>query len=92
MPLEFFNGTERIQKPQNAEGISHQEVQMISIKFKDIEKLLFANGFVCVRVKGSHHQYKKAGHRGTVTVPCHGKDIAIGTLLSIEKQSGLSFR
>ncbi len=65
---------------------------MLSIKFRDIEKLLKANGFICVRVKGSHHQYKKAGHKGTVTVPNHSKDIAVGTLLSIEKQSGLSFR
>ncbi len=65
---------------------------MTSIKFKDIEKLLFANGFIRIRINGSHYQYKKSGHKGTVTVPCHGKDIAIGTLKSIEKQSGLSFR
>lgn len=65
---------------------------MASIKFGDIVKLLKANGFVRVRVNGSHHQFKKPGHKGTVTVPYHGRDIAIGTLLSIEKQSGLSFR
>ncbi len=65
---------------------------MASIKVRFVEKLLKANGFVCVRVNGSHRQYKKPGHEGTVTVPYHGGDIAIGTLLSIEKQSGLSFR
>ncbi len=65
---------------------------MASFKSGYIEKVLKANGFVCVRINGSHHQYKKSGHQGTVTVPCHGRDIAIGTLLSIEKQSGLSFR
>lgn len=55
---------------------------------KQAIKLLTAQGFVVLRVSGSHHILAKDGLR--VTVPVHGStDLKIGTLKSIEKQSGV---
>lgn len=65
---------------------------MSSWKFDSVSKILVANGFRLVRINGSHYQFKKAGHDKTVTVSFHNRDIPIGTLKSIERQSGLSFR
>lgn len=58
------------------------------------EKILKKNGYVSIRGKksGSHRQYGKPGCP-TVTIPFHGsKDLTIGVLKSLEKQTGLSFR
>ena len=65
---------------------------MSSIKPEDVKKILVANGFKLVRIKASHYQFRKAGHNKTITVSFHNRDIPIGTLKSIERQSGLSFR
>lgn len=53
--------------------------------------ILAAHGFVEVRRKGSHivMQKTKAGSTTTVPVPDH-RELRIGTLLSIIRQSGLS--
>ncbi len=58
---------------------------------REVCKLLTENGFVQVRQKGSHMimQRKTADSTITVPVPDH-KEIRIGTLLSIIRQSGLS--
>ena len=40
-------------------------------------------------MKGSHHHLKHPTKPGTVTVPHPEKDLPIGTLKSIEKQSGV---
>jgi predicted RNA binding protein YcfA (HicA-like mRNA interferase family) len=42
--------------------------------------------------KGSHVQFKHPTKPGRVTVPHPKRDIAIGTLRNIEKQSGLKLR
>lgn len=57
------------------------------------EKILKKNGYVLIRrIASSHRQYGKPGCP-TVTVPFHGsKDLSIGVLKSLEKQTGLSFR
>lgn len=52
--------------------------------------MLADDGWVLVRVRGSHRQFKHPAKPGRVTV--HGRpgdDIAPGTLNSIMKQSGL---
>ena len=54
---------------------------------KDIIKCLLADGWVEVRAKGSHHQFRHPFKRGTVTVPHPNKDLPIGTLQSILKQA-----
>ena len=60
--------------------------------FKKIEKTLFTNGWRCVRINGSHYQYKHPDISGTITVPNHnGKDLSIGVVKNLEKLTGLSF-
>ena len=58
---------------------------------KEVLKILKANGFEKVSQKGSHLKLTN-GERITI-VPIHGsKDIPVGTLKSIEKQSGVKLR
>lgn len=67
----------------------------MSNNFKAIEKKLKANGWELVRISdGSHYQYKHAEVETIATLPYHGnnKDIRIGTLKNLEKQTGLSLR
>jgi predicted RNA binding protein YcfA (HicA-like mRNA interferase family) len=47
---------------------------------------------VQVAQKGSHLQFKHPAKSGRVTVPHPKRDIPLGTLKSIEKQSGLKLR
>ena len=63
------------------------------MNFRVVDKILRKNGWVKVRSTGSHFQYTEISSGKMVTVPCHsGKDISIGTLKSIEKSTGLSFK
>ncbi len=55
---------------------------------KEIIKRLEKEGWVLVRVDGSHHQFKHPKKDGTVTVPHPKKDLPTGTLKSIFKQAG----
>ncbi len=58
---------------------------------KQIIKLLLAQGFVELRITGSHHILGNGSHK--VTVPVHGTtDVKVGTLKSIEKQSGVKLK
>jgi predicted RNA binding protein YcfA (HicA-like mRNA interferase family) len=59
---------------------------------RDIIKLLLADGWFEVGQAGSHVQFRHASKKGRVTVPHPKRDVAIGTLRSIEKQSGLRLR
>jgi predicted RNA binding protein YcfA (HicA-like mRNA interferase family) len=43
-------------------------------------------------VTGDHHHFRHPDKPGVVTVPHPRRDIAIGTLRSIERQSGLNLR
>ena len=56
----------------------------------DVIAKIKADGWQLARVKGSHHHFKHATKPGIVTVPHPRKDIPIGTLKSIEKQSGVT--
>lgn len=56
---------------------------------RDIIKALEADGWREVAHEGSHKQFKHPTKKGRVTVPHPKKDLPIGTLRSIEKQSGL---
>jgi predicted RNA binding protein YcfA (HicA-like mRNA interferase family) len=53
---------------------------------------LEAAGWSLVKVKGSHHQYRHPHRPNRVTVPHPRKDVPIGTIKSIERQSGLKLR
>jgi predicted RNA binding protein YcfA (HicA-like mRNA interferase family) len=59
---------------------------------REVIKILEANGWYEVNQAGSHKQFKHAEILGRVTVPHPKRDIPIGTLKSIEKQSGLKFK
>ena len=53
---------------------------------------LESDGWRQVAQKGSHIQFKHHSKPGRVTVPHPKRDIPLGTLRSIEKQSGLKLR
>jgi predicted RNA binding protein YcfA (HicA-like mRNA interferase family) len=59
---------------------------------REIISALQRDGWVQVAQKGSHVQFKHPVKKGRVTVPHPARDIPIGTLKSIEKQSGLRLR
>lgn len=59
---------------------------------RGVIKALEADGREEVAQKGSHVQFKHPTKPGRVTVPHPKKDFPIGTLRSIEKQSGLKLR
>ncbi|WP_298886430.1 type II toxin-antitoxin system HicA family toxin [uncultured Bradyrhizobium sp.] len=59
---------------------------------RDIISALQKDGWVQVAQKGSHLQFKPPSKTGCVTVPHPKRDIPLGTLKSIEKQSGLKLR
>ncbi len=63
------------------------------MKFRDLIRMLEADGWTQVRTTGSHLHFRHPTKSGTVTVPGGGKlgrDIAPGTLRSVLKQAGLS--
>ena len=62
------------------------------MKSREVIKRLKADGWAEVRQEGSHIQFRHETKPGTVTVPHPKSDLAIGTLKSIEKQSGLKLR
>ncbi|MBB3997154.1 type II toxin-antitoxin system HicA family toxin [Aureimonas pseudogalii] len=53
---------------------------------------LEADGWFEVNRVGSHAQFKHPAKPGRVTVPHPKRDLPIGTLRSIEKQSGIKLR
>ena len=53
-------------------------------------RILAAHGFVEVRRRGSHIAMQKADADGTLTVPVPDhRELRVGTLMSIIRQSGL---
>jgi predicted RNA binding protein YcfA (HicA-like mRNA interferase family) len=62
------------------------------MRSREVIAALERAGWEQVRQKGSHIQLKHPQRRGLVTVPHPNSDIPIGTLRSIEKQSGLKLR
>jgi len=59
---------------------------------REIISALQKDGWFQVAQKGSHVQFKHPTKKGRVTVPHPERDIPVGTLKSIEKQSGLKLR
>jgi predicted RNA binding protein YcfA (HicA-like mRNA interferase family) len=62
------------------------------MKSRDIIKKIEAGGWRQVRKAGSHAQFRHSTLPGTVTVPHPESDMAIGTIKSIERQSGVKLR
>jgi predicted RNA binding protein YcfA (HicA-like mRNA interferase family) len=65
---------------------------LVYVNSRDILAALVLAGWKVVRVRGDHHQLAHPTKSGIVTVPHPRKDIPLGTLTSIEKQSGVSLR
>jgi predicted RNA binding protein YcfA (HicA-like mRNA interferase family) len=58
---------------------------------KKIIELLEKDGWLQVAQSGSHVQFRHPSKKGRITVPHPKKDIPVGTLKSIERQSGIKF-
>lgn len=56
---------------------------------REVIKALKADGWFEVAKAGSHLQLKHPTKQGRVTVPHPQRDLKIGTLKSIERQSGI---
>jgi predicted RNA binding protein YcfA (HicA-like mRNA interferase family) len=59
---------------------------------RDIIRALERDGWRLVRVSGSHHVFVHQTKAGRVIVPHPRHDVPLGTLRSIERQSGLQLR
>ena len=60
------------------------------MKIRDVIKRLEDDGWIVVRQRGSHRQFKHASKAGLVTVAGKpGDELAPGTLNSVLKQAGL---
>lgn len=64
---------------------------MKSYSSREVIQMLLADGWYEVNCVGDHHQFKHPTKKGRVTIAHPVKDIPIGTLKSIERQSGLKF-
>jgi len=63
---------------------------VMSMKIRDIIKLIEKDGWYLVTTKGSHRQYKHKIKPGRVTIAGHpADDLAPGTLNSVLKQAQL---
>lgn len=58
---------------------------------KNVIKILLKQGWIERKVRGSHHIFTKEGENRIVVIPTSKRIIPIGTLKSIEKQSGIKF-
>ena len=60
------------------------------MKVREAIRIVEEDGWVLVRTKGSHRQYRHPQKTGLVTIPGKmGDDLAVGTMNSILKQAGL---
>jgi predicted RNA binding protein YcfA (HicA-like mRNA interferase family) len=60
------------------------------MKVREVIRLLQDDGWLQVRQRGSHRQFKHSTKPGLVTVAGHpGDDLAPGTLNSVLRQAGL---
>jgi predicted RNA binding protein YcfA (HicA-like mRNA interferase family) len=63
-----------------------------SYSSRELVKILIYDGWYEVDCDGDDHQYKHPTKKGRVTVPHPKKDIPVGPLKSIERQSGVKFK
>ncbi len=61
--------------------------QIVTMKDKELLKLLLKNGWQLSEIKGSHHILTKNGK--IEVIPVHGKDMKVGLLTKILKRTGL---
>ena len=59
------------------------------LKPREMEKIIFDDGWILKSQEGSHRHYIHPTKPGKVTIPFHNKDLSKGTENSIKKQAGL---
>jgi len=59
---------------------------------REVIRALTRDGWYEVNQVGSHKQFKHPTKKGRATVPHPKRDIPLGTLKSIEKQTGIKLR
>lgn len=59
------------------------------VSSREIIRKLVADGWVEVAQKGSHEQFRHPTRPGRTTVPHPKKELPIGTVRAIERQSGV---
>ncbi|HRN71382.1 MAG TPA: type II toxin-antitoxin system HicA family toxin [Candidatus Woesebacteria bacterium] len=64
--------------------------KLAPLKPREVEKILLQNGFQVNVSRSSHRQYYNPQTQAHTTVSFHNKEIPVGTLRSIVKQSRLS--
>ena len=65
---------------------------MKSYSSDEVIAMLKKAGWYEVNCRGDHYQFKHPFKKGRVTVTHPKKDIPLGTLKNIERQSGLKFK
>ena len=64
---------------------------MKPVSEKRMCRILKKCGWTLIRIKSSHHAFRKPGNPNTVVVPVHGnKDLKQGTQHGIMKDAGLT--
>jgi predicted RNA binding protein YcfA (HicA-like mRNA interferase family) len=72
---------------------SHPPVYIIrAMDSRTVINKLRADGWKLESVRSSHHQFKHPSKAGRVSVPHPKRDLAPGTVKSIERQSGVKLR
>jgi predicted RNA binding protein YcfA (HicA-like mRNA interferase family) len=59
---------------------------------REVIKRIQADGWAKVRTTGDHWHFRHPSRPGVTTVPHPKKDLPLGTIKSIEKQSGVRLR
>jgi predicted RNA binding protein YcfA (HicA-like mRNA interferase family) len=62
------------------------------MNFKELEKIIKADGWRLKNVRGSHHHYVHPLKPGKVSIPCHKGDLEIKTVNSVLRKTGLDDR
>jgi predicted RNA binding protein YcfA (HicA-like mRNA interferase family) len=58
---------------------------------RDIKRRLEREGWLLVRVRGSHHVFRHPSKIATIVLPHPRKDLGIGLTRAIYRQAGWSF-
>jgi predicted RNA binding protein YcfA (HicA-like mRNA interferase family) len=57
--------------------------------FRELERIVKADGWYLYSTQGSHHQYKHPVKCGRVTIPYHSGDLPKFVVNSVLKQAGI---
>jgi len=59
------------------------------MNFRELERMIKADGWTLEGIEGSHYQYVHPTKPGKVTLACHKGDLKRKTVRSVVKQAGL---